>query len=209
VSQTATLGNVSSPGYWLRYTDGSARFGGNVSIGANLTVQGLITTGALNSNTVATTTVVPNSISAGVGISRNANVTIGTQVNNSFPILGYVLGGEITVGLTTPGAAVYVFGGASLLATWTFGNPSQYFRYRLLRRNNSNMLWDTVYDQRSATFTPAIAWDNSSVAYIDSGLAVGSYTYIWTVYAVSTGSTTRTTTLSSDYNTLFAQELKR
>jgi hypothetical protein len=54
VSTNATLGSTSSPGYWLRYSDGAARFGGNVSIGSNLSVEGLITAGALNTDTVGT-----------------------------------------------------------------------------------------------------------------------------------------------------------
>jgi hypothetical protein len=67
VSFGATLGSNTSPGYWLQFNTGNARFGGNVSIGnslsvganatvgANLTVSGLISTGALIANTVATT----------------------------------------------------------------------------------------------------------------------------------------------------------
>ena len=65
VSFGATLGNVSSPGYWLQHDTGNARFGGNVSIGANLNVQGLITTGTLIANTVATNAVLPLGVSAG------------------------------------------------------------------------------------------------------------------------------------------------
>jgi hypothetical protein len=61
VSFNASLGNLSSPGYWLRYTDGDARFGGNVSIGNNLSVQGLITSSSLIADTVNTFNLVKNS----------------------------------------------------------------------------------------------------------------------------------------------------
>jgi hypothetical protein len=63
VSFGANIGNNSSSGYWLQYNTGSARFGGNVSIGANLTVAGLITTGSLIANTVQTTTINANAVS--------------------------------------------------------------------------------------------------------------------------------------------------
>ena len=62
VSYNATLGNTQSPGYWLNYADGDARFGGNVSVGANLTVEGLITSSGLNNSTVNTQQVVPKAI---------------------------------------------------------------------------------------------------------------------------------------------------
>lgn len=65
VSFGANIGNTSSSGYWMQYDTGNARFGGNVSIGANLNVTGLVTTGALIANTVSTTTVLPLGVSAG------------------------------------------------------------------------------------------------------------------------------------------------
>jgi hypothetical protein len=61
VSIGANIGNNSSTGYWLQYQSGNARFGGNVSIGANLSVDGLITTGDLDANTVNTGQLVTNS----------------------------------------------------------------------------------------------------------------------------------------------------
>lgn len=73
VSTNATLGDNTSPGYWLQANSGDARFGGNINIGnnltvgdnavigGNLTVAGLITSANLNANTVQTVTMVPNS----------------------------------------------------------------------------------------------------------------------------------------------------
>jgi len=58
----ASFGNNAASGFWLDATSGNARFGGNVSIGSNLTVSGLITTGALNIDTVATTNLVANAV---------------------------------------------------------------------------------------------------------------------------------------------------
>ena len=85
----ATQGNVSSPGYWLNYTSGNARFGGNVSIGANLNVTGLITTGALVSNTVATTTMQPNSVTLQGGV---AYATVGTYATSPTAAQIYLVG---------------------------------------------------------------------------------------------------------------------
>lgn len=61
VSFGANVGNNSSSGYWLQYQTGNARFGGNVSIGSNLSVAGLITTGNLDANTVNTNQLLVNS----------------------------------------------------------------------------------------------------------------------------------------------------
>jgi hypothetical protein len=83
VSFNATLGDVNSPGYWLQYTTGDVRFGGNVSIGANLNVTGLINGGVLSANTVSRDNfiegtlpgstgagTVPQSVSAGPGTAN-------------------------------------------------------------------------------------------------------------------------------------------
>ena len=58
----ASFGSNSATGFWLDSTNGNARFGGSVSIGSNLTVSGLITTGALNIDTVGTTNITSNSV---------------------------------------------------------------------------------------------------------------------------------------------------
>jgi len=112
VSTGATLGNNSSPGYWLRYSDGAARFGGDVSIGSNLTVSGLITASGLNANTVATLTMQPNSVTnqarGTVGVVTLANpvvvntlystpgATLTTTVANQVVLIYMTLGMEIT-----------------------------------------------------------------------------------------------------------------
>ena len=100
ISTNATLGSTSSPGYWLRYTDGDARFGGNVSIGNNLTVGNLITSSALNSNVVSYTNMVLGTIPAPVGsVYISPNVTVGpggtnytqTTANWYDLVLGYTI----------------------------------------------------------------------------------------------------------------------
>lgn len=61
-STGATVGNFSSPGYWLQGSTGNARFGGTVSIGNNLTVGNLITASTLNANVVSLNNIVPGVI---------------------------------------------------------------------------------------------------------------------------------------------------
>ena len=99
ISTGATLGSNTSTGYWLRHSDGAARFGGNVSIGnsaaigsnvtiggnltvgdnaiigSNLSVVGLVTAGSLISNSVSTNTVVTSAITNQIA---NSSITIQT-----------------------------------------------------------------------------------------------------------------------------------
>ena len=59
ISTNGVLGNYSSPGYWLRYTDGDARFGGNVNIGGNVTVGNVILAGSLANSIVTYNNLTP------------------------------------------------------------------------------------------------------------------------------------------------------
>ena len=230
VSNTATLGSNTSSGYWLRYTDGAARFGGSVSIGdsasignnvsiggnltigSNLSVTGLVTAGSLIANTVQTETVVATSISTNASTTRNSNVVIGVQVNNSSPTIGYTLAGPVAINAQI-GFSIYISGGCQLNATWTNGNPSQCFQYQLMRNTpqSSPGSYETVYTYLSDTYTPAIARDFSVISWVESNIQIaGVYTYLWTVRAVVvSGTTTRTTTMSSSYGALIGQVLKR
>jgi hypothetical protein len=111
VSFGANVGNTSSSGYWLAFNTGDARFGGNVSIGANLNVQGLITTGGLNANTVVTTTIQPQTISGGsAGISGPATspfVITGPLTANTV----YITDQFVSINTTQANQAVYAWGG--------------------------------------------------------------------------------------------------
>jgi hypothetical protein len=95
VSFGANIGNNSSTGYWLQYNTGNARFGGNVnignsltiganaSIGGNLAVSGLITAGNLNSNTVATITIVPNAVTSSGAFSTGNDLFVANAVSGT------------------------------------------------------------------------------------------------------------------------------
>ena len=110
VSQGATLGSIVSPGYWLRYTDGAARFGGNVSIGSNLDVTGLITAGSLNSSTVITETIVPAAVSTGAGQAiATVSSPIAPTQNVPYPVPGINVSTALQATTAAPaGSNVYV-----------------------------------------------------------------------------------------------------
>lgn len=67
VSFNATLGDVNSPGYWLQYNTGDVRFGGNVSIGANLNVTGLINGSVLAANSVSRNNFIEGTLPGATG----------------------------------------------------------------------------------------------------------------------------------------------
>jgi hypothetical protein len=69
----ASFGSNSATGFWLDSTNGNARFGGSVSIGSNLTVSGLITTGALNVDTVDTTNILGNAVTRVLSVEGAIN----------------------------------------------------------------------------------------------------------------------------------------
>lgn len=123
VSQTAQIGNVNSTGYWLNYVNGDARFGGNVNIGANLSVTGLITAGNLNSNTVQTTTIIPN----GVTNTARGQVGVVTLAGNAIPGTVYTTPGA-TFTTTQPNEQVliYMTMGAELFFTAIGGAATQF-----------------------------------------------------------------------------------
>jgi len=85
-STGATVGNFSSPGYWLQGSTGNARFGGTVSIGNNLTVGNLITASSLNAGVVTATNLVPGVIPAGAAGTTTAfaNVTLNNAAAYDF-----------------------------------------------------------------------------------------------------------------------------
>jgi hypothetical protein len=112
---------------------GFATIGSNVSIGGNLNVAGLVTAGSLQSNTVATTTMVTEAVSTGVGL--NTNTTESYPFPNSSTLYTYTaLQPSITT--TINGQAVYVnaqvsfrlgFNSSALISvnTYLFRNSTQ------------------------------------------------------------------------------------
>jgi hypothetical protein len=107
VSFNATLGDVNSPGYWLRYDTGDAHFFGNVTIGSNLSIQGILSNGIVNTNALPTT--------------QNTNTPAGFSYGN--PTTWTQLNARVDFPLATAGATV----NAGRLATITYIPKPAYF----------------------------------------------------------------------------------
>lgn len=123
VSTGATLGDNNSAGYWLRYTDGSARFGGNVSIGNNLSVGNLITASALNANTISANNIQPGVITpvASGNITAFTNLSLTNSSQYDWTYTGGTNRGYVK---TIARIAIPV---SSALAALTSASP-QYYR---------------------------------------------------------------------------------
>jgi hypothetical protein len=213
VSFGATVGNVSSPGYWLAFTSGDARFGGNVSIGANLNVAGLITTGGLNSNTVATTTIQPNSISGQGGVSYNNVVTVATTP--AIPSFYYT---SDTFGIITAQEAnqsTFIWSGVQLAYNFSgFGSgESLTAQVSLVRLDYPSFANQIDLASFQFVFTgPLVSQTNNIVfpGYYDQMPTAGqSYLYIMEIFNVSSvGSFTVSSILAGTRN-IIIQTLKR
>jgi cytoskeletal protein CcmA (bactofilin family) len=188
ISNTATFGSNTSSGYWLRYTDGAARFGGNVSIGnslavganasigANLTVSGLITTGALVANSVATTTL---NLNAATQVLYQGSTTGAPVYGISyFNTTGNIYWPFDTRGFAVPAVAIRPTtsgstGGSSILITISGGvetnatdNPANLVElWRTGQDVSYNAIWNGV--------TTAIA-NNIFTGNLNNMVAVGS-----------------------------------
>ena len=128
VSTGATLDNFSSQGFWLDGNTGNARFGNimsignnlgvgnnavvgnnlvvgnNAQIGGNLQVAGLITTGALNANTVATTTIVQGAVTS---IFTNS-VFVTSNVSSPVAYQLYAMGANVDVTGVNPSTSTFL-----------------------------------------------------------------------------------------------------
>jgi photosystem II stability/assembly factor-like uncharacterized protein len=185
VSFGATLGSNTSPGYWLQYDTGNARFGGNVSIGDNLTVDGLITASALVANTVntgqltvnaATTVLFQAASGPAVIYPVNYYNTIG---NTTWPYntRGFSLP-SVAIRPTTEGAS----NGSSMLITFTAGvqcDTDNQFNLVELWRTGAAVSYSNVFNSVSlATANNSsvtnneqmvIAGNNGRVAFSSNG----------------------------------------
>lgn len=152
-SADATVGDVNSPGYWLEYGTGSARFGGNVSIGEDLIVGNLITASALNASTVGTEVLVINSATQQIYVQDDPEVNIVPFVNGS------------TTDITSPdylwpnNTRGFGVGGGATIIPATTGNIGQsgiqvvYTAYVTTLTNTEYNLVELWKDGPSASYT--------------------------------------------------------
>jgi acetyltransferase-like isoleucine patch superfamily enzyme len=146
--------------------------GSNAQIGGNLNVTGLITSSSLQSNTVATTTMVTQAVSTGVGL--NTNTTESYPFPNNTTLYTYtVLQPSITT--TVNGQAVYV-------------NAQVSFRIGF---NSSTLISVNAYLLRNG-----VALGSVVNFYVINGVAgvftylIPSFTYYDVPYTSSTGTAT-------------------
>lgn len=106
-SNNATVGSNTSPGYWLQQSTGDARFAGNVYIGSNVSIQGVLSKGIINGNALPT----GYNTSSPLGFTYN-NPTNWTQLN-----------AKVDVAYGTAGA----LNNSGRLATQTYIPKPEYF----------------------------------------------------------------------------------
>jgi hypothetical protein len=162
VSSGATIGNFASNGFWLQGPTGNARFGNTVSIGnflqvgnnaqigGNLRVTGLITSGALNSNTVSTTTVVPEAINTvgAADVAGKANLSPSFGFANPNQIYPYTinLNGIITINTTVANQPIIITAQAGLqfYTTSQVGTYTGLFYLAIVRKRPQDSVWVVV-----------------------------------------------------------------
>jgi hypothetical protein len=220
VSTGATIGNFSSQGFWLQGSTGNARFGNtvsignqltvgnNASIGGNLTVSGLITGGGLIANTVNTTQVVNSAISSGISNARTSNTVIATNATLG---TNYPLTGIGTIDVPAANTVAYIFWDASSLTTWS-GTGTLYFYYRLFRSVGGGA-FTQVIQQLAGPYDPFVTRQQPGFSYFDSNLTTYgpgvTYRYYASVAAIAGNGVPTFVNISSDFNSIIVQSLKR
>jgi hypothetical protein len=180
----AVQGDNNSPGYWLAYNTGNARFGGNVSIGANLTVAGLISASNLNANTVNTNQIVPSAVTSTI-ITQQPFTVMDIMGVGALPNYEYPVGGMTANLITSSGTTI------------TTSNPLGQFSqdYFLVGANVSsqqggqfapNTYITAIISDNSFTVSafPTTPFSNGIVSAVAPfGSAVGPYTFAATTGA--------------------------
>jgi hypothetical protein len=208
VSFGATVGNVSSPGYWLAFTSGDARFGGNVSIGANLNVAGLITTGALQANTVVTTTMQPSVVS---NFQSSTGSSFYTVVSNPVSGQGYNTDQTVTLTTTQANQPVYLF--SAIQTFWeniTLAANSQVVLGTSLFRGNTGITTDN-YTYASGPGGALLNTQEftSFTGYTDAPATANTYTYTIVVSITAVAGSFSGGNIGVGWRNLTAQTLKR
>jgi carbonic anhydrase/acetyltransferase-like protein (isoleucine patch superfamily) len=101
VSSGATLGNTSSPGFWLDGTTGNARFGNTISIGSNLTVGNNAVIGGYA--TIGSNVAIGGNLTVGNNAVIGGYATIGSNVaiGGNLTVAGLITAGNLTANTVT------------------------------------------------------------------------------------------------------------
>jgi len=95
ISTNANFGNTQSPGYWLAAANGDAHFGGNISVGDNLTV-------GVNAK-IGDNLTVGNSATIGRNLTVGNNAVIGGNLT----VAGLINGGSLAANVVNSTNIVY------------------------------------------------------------------------------------------------------
>lgn len=218
-STGATFGVNTSTGYWLDGSTGNARFGGNVSIGSNLAVAGLISASQLTADVVDTDNIIVNAVSQGTGASSNTLVTYNGPSFNTW--YGGLVSGSylISVSITTslPNQLVYVFGAMNAFVEYnTVSTPTWTpdLSFRIVRYNNATtaatVLTTVTYRIPNVpNTTTAVGTFHVWPGIADLVADAGSYTYYIQVQVANGGGTWTPKSLNPEFRSVLVQELKR
>ena len=226
-STNATVGNTSSPGFWLQSSTGNARFAGTTSIGnnlsvgnnavigGNLNVTGLITTGALNASTVDTSTIVSNAVSFFNSYQSNSTITYTNPTANTW----YQLSNSVSITTTVANTKIFVSG--QVVIDWIANvgvTPSQFSYTPAIRMfDGSTGITYTLTNQPMNTTNLTASPPTTIIEYnfIETGITltlanVATYNFAEFVYwATNFGTITNMDYLVGSNRRLTVQSLKR
>jgi len=218
-STNAAFGYSTSTGYWLDGSTGDARFGGTVSIGEDLTVEGLITASQLTADVVDTDNIIVNAVSQGTGASSNTLVTYGGPGFNTWygavPGSTYVI--NVSIETSLPGQLIYAFGAMNAFVEYdTISTPTWTpdLQFRLMRYNNTTTAVTTINtvqyripDVPSAT--TQVGTNHVWPGVTDLVSDPGTYTYYIQIAVANGGGTWTPKNLNVEFRSVLVQELKR
>jgi len=210
VSSTATFGSTTTTvGYWIDGSTGDARFAGNLYVGNNLKVDGLITGSSLISNTVNTTQIVTNAVSNGVGASAYGSDTnaSGTTINTY-----YTSPTSVTITTTEASTPLYIFAAINtFVSVSTSETWAPYLDFRI-RRSDGTIIGEIRYvigPNIPSSLTVA-GTSHFWTGFKDVVTTPGTYTYYienrWNRYQ---GSSWTVSALTFSDRSILVQEIKR
>ena len=117
----------------------NATIGNNLSIGANLSVTGLITAGDLIANTVNTFTLIPNSVTSGLGSTTQVQQIVSSPTANTYITIANV-GANVTTLFDSQSVFLWASTDQILGLSAAPGPWIVEFRTDLIRQNPANVV---------------------------------------------------------------------
>ena len=208
VGDSAIIGNSVSIGTNLTV-------GANANIGGNLFVSGLITGGGLNSNTVITTTMVPQAVSDGLALSASTFQNIGNSIPQ-FTIVATDLQLNLTTGVANQ--PIYLYSGLTALLEFTCTTACEITYSGILQRGlggiPGTLGFSLVLDQNQFVVAPGagsyqVFLDANWTGYLDQPPSANTWYYQVGVYWVALSGTVTNMKIQPYIRNLTLQTLKR